>query len=239
LDLTGPEWNFTGGDPQIGGVDIATINDINPFVSWINPSLVMQHRGDRTIAEIDGGVWSTGDTVVAATAGTPAAPGSDLLAIGDIAEYDGTKWVKILDNVGGFVPVDTQVIAADDGVTLYSPLTTGADNGGILTANGAGGWTTTAPTEGDGTMVYGNGSTNENSIFGCQTTGLPSSWVQIAGGVSVTQVNGTFGILASPTTGVVTLSAVADSAPAGCPSGHHRSRRGIHAARGDRVGRPA
>jgi hypothetical protein len=151
---------------------------------------------------------------VAASAGTPAAPGSDLLAIGDIAYFDGTGWFIVKANVAGAVEAGTMVVVANDGTTIFSPFTAG-QNGARAEADGVGGWTITAPTEGDATLIYGDGYNYENQIWAWTTTGLPSTVVQIAGGVSVTQVNGTFGILASPTTGVVTLSAVPDSAPAG------------------------
>jgi hypothetical protein len=218
VDKTGPEWNFTGGDPTIGGVDIATVDDINPFVTWVDPSLVIQMLGDRTIAEIDALTPTEGQTVVAASPGTPLAPGSDLLAIGDIAYFNGTGWFIVKANVAGAVEAGTMVVVANDGTTIFSPFTAG-QNGARAEADGVGGWTITAPTEGDATLIYGDGYNYENQIWAWTTTGLPSTVVQIAGGVSVTQVNGTFGILASPTTGVVTLSAVADSAPAGAANG--------------------
>lgn len=207
--------SFTGTIPTFGGVDLATVDDINPFVTWIDPSLVVGMLGDRTIAEIDALTPSAGQSVVAGSAGTPAAPTSDVLAIGDIAEFDGTGWKKILDNVGAFVPVDTQVIGANDGTTLFAPLTTVTDNGAILTADGVGGWTSVAPSEGDATLIYGDASVNENSIYAAQGTGTPTTWVQVAGGVSVTSVTGGDGMNSSPTTGAVVVSVDPESSPSG------------------------
>jgi len=91
-------------------------------------------RGQRTISEINalaGVKWGT--TVVAGSAGTPSDAGSDLLAVGDVAEWRGPTalnkgWQIIVTNNGGTPPAGTKLVAADGGVTVFSPLTNNTDN---------------------------------------------------------------------------------------------------------------
>ena len=91
------------------------------------------------------------------------------------------------------------MIGANDGTTLFSPLTTGVDNGGILVADGIGGWTTTAPEEGNVTLVIGDGSVNENIGYAAQDSALPTSWVQVTQAGAVQTVSAGDGLANSGT----------------------------------------
>ena len=107
-------------------------------INWQGAVSVMSFVGTRTIAQIDTLVPAAGWSVVAGTAGTPAAGVSDALAVGDIAEYSGTAWKKIVTNVGGFPPLDTRAaVATPLAFVLFAPLVTGTDEGKIAQWNGA------------------------------------------------------------------------------------------------------
>lgn len=93
--------------------------------------------GERTIAEIDGLSPTGGELVTADSAGTPAAAGSDLLAIGDTAEFNRASWKKTVDQVGGFPPAGTRAIVATPagGYTLFGSAI--GHSGEIATWGGA------------------------------------------------------------------------------------------------------
>jgi hypothetical protein len=94
----------------------------------------IEFSGNYTIAAINGLTPATGWSVVATDAGTPTAGTSDALAAGDVAEFDGTSWKKIVSNVGGFVADGTKLIIST--ITLVSPLTNGVDEDKIADFDG-------------------------------------------------------------------------------------------------------
>jgi hypothetical protein len=81
------------------------------------------YLGERTIGEIDALSPVGGEVVQAASAGTPSKAGSDLLAIGDLAEYDydDDVWRKTVANASGKPPAGTCVLVASTvlSFTLY------------------------------------------------------------------------------------------------------------------------
>jgi hypothetical protein len=97
-------------------------------ISWIAPVSVFNLRGNLTIAGIDGLSPVQGDQYLATDAGTPTAGTSDALAAGDIAEFNGTSWKKIIANSGGFAPAGTRVILGGTGATIATPYTDATDN---------------------------------------------------------------------------------------------------------------
>jgi hypothetical protein len=99
-------------------------------------------RGTRTIPEINALTGlKDGTTVVAGSAGTPSASGSDTLAIGDIAEYHNPSvinpgWRIIVAHSGGYPPANTRLLIDDGGKTIYSPFTNNTDNAKVATYDG-------------------------------------------------------------------------------------------------------
>jgi len=149
-------------------------------LKWLEPASVLAYMGTRTVAQINGLVPSGGWAVVASDAGTPTAGTSDALAAGDIAEFDGTQWKKIVANAGGFVPVGTRAIVSAGG--LFAPLTDGVDDNKIATFNGASNTPTlVAPVDGNALLINGDPSFYENSGFTYDT----SAWVQFTGAASI------------------------------------------------------
>jgi len=103
-------------------------------LTWRAPVDGIEYIGTRTITEINALSPSTGDTVVAGSAGTPTAGTSDALVIGDITEYDGTNWKKIYNQVSNYPPDGVRLLVSSG--TLYSPLTDSSDENKIATFDG-------------------------------------------------------------------------------------------------------
>ena len=149
--------------------DAATVAQVAAAVAgqqWQAPVSVGGYLGTRTITEINALSPVAGDVVVAGSAGTPTATGSDLLAIGDIAEYiDGTSgWQIIVAHAGGFPPDGTRALVSAG--TLFAPLTDATDNGKIAQWDGAS--LTPAlvtPADGWAVIVAGEGSVRENRQY--------------------------------------------------------------------------
>ena len=149
----------------------AYVDSLVVGVAWKPPVDVRGWIGSRTVVQIDALSPVIGDSVGSADAGTPTAGTSDVLALGDIAEYDGTQWKKIVTNVAGKVPAGTRVLVHVETITLFSPLTNGADEGKYAEFDGVTNTPTlTVPLDGDGILVKGENSVNENKqcVYGCR-----------------------------------------------------------------------
>jgi hypothetical protein len=126
-----------GAKLQTAQTDIVTLQDTVAAIDGNYPTAKgYGYIGTRTVVQINALTPATGMVVVAGSAGTPTAGTSSLLAIGDVAEYDGTNWIKIVSHSGGFVPSGTVLLVAAPSVTLYSPLTTGTDGDKLATFDG-------------------------------------------------------------------------------------------------------
>lgn len=162
----------------------AYVDNVVSGIQWLEPvdvGATSGYIGTRTILEIDALTPGTGDAVVAGTAGTPSAPTSDLLAIGDIAEFDGTGWQKIIANSGGFPPDGTRGVVSTT-ATLYSPMTDGTDDGKIGTWDGTsltpGLYT---PSDGDALLCNADNAVDENKQFVFDGAVPTGTWIQFGG----------------------------------------------------------
>ena len=152
------------------------LTEISPKLTGVASTL--NYIGNRTVTQINSLSPSAADSVVATSAGTPTSAGSDALAIGDITEYNGFNWQKIVTNVGGFVPAGIELIVSSG--VLYSPLTDGTDEGYIAIFGG----TSNTPTLVSGVegFIYstkGNGSVIENQLWTWDEDS--ATWDRIAG----------------------------------------------------------
>jgi hypothetical protein len=160
----------------------AYVDSLVVGVAWKPPVDVKGWIGSRTVTQINALSPVIGDSVGAGDAGTPSAGTSDLLAAFDIAEFDGTSWKKIVTNVGGFVPAGTRLLVHVETITLFSPLTDGVDEGKYAEFDGATNTPVlTAPLDGDGILVKGEDSVNENKQYVYDGTGPTGIWVQFGG----------------------------------------------------------
>lgn len=149
-------------------------------VTWKPSVAVRRLQGSKTIAEIDS--LSTGatagDAYIAGDAGTPAQGSSDALVLGDIAEWDGTQWKKIVAAVDDYVPAGTVCVVGPG--TLVAPFTDVTDRNKVVTFDGNdNNGTLATPTKGEARFCAGQGSYLENRGFVYDTS--PAGWNDIAG----------------------------------------------------------
>jgi hypothetical protein len=91
--------------------------------------------GNATCATINGLSPAAGDSYVVLDASTITS-GSISTAIGDLVEYSGSVWVRLVQGSGGYVPVGTRVILSEQ-ETLISPYTDATDNDKIVEFSGS------------------------------------------------------------------------------------------------------
>lgn len=164
-------------------VNKATLDSTVEGRAWKQPAETKDYLGSRTVVQINGLTPVSGQSVVAADGGTPSAGTSDVLVAGDVAEFDGTNWKKIVSASGGFVPDGTRLLVHDETVTLFAPLTDGTDESKFADFDGTSltPATLTAPLDGEAILVRGNGSVNENKGYVFNTG--DATWNQNAGAV--------------------------------------------------------
>lgn len=146
VTITGGTWTFPTDNLQVTGTPDSANDAVNKSyvdsqlsgITWKEPVCVADFIGERTIAQIDALTPSEGWAVVATDAGTPAAGTSDALVAGDLAEYNGTSWIKLYDADTGSLAAGLRLIASET-ATLFSPLTDATDDGKILTSVASGG----------------------------------------------------------------------------------------------------
>jgi len=181
---------FTGlaaGSAATDSINKGQLDSAIAGLSWLNPVYTRDYIGTRTITEINALTPAAGVTVVAGAAGTPTAGSSDLLAVGDVAEFNGADWKLVVANSGGFVAAGTRLLVHDDTVTLFAPLTEGVDESKIAVFDlGTNTPTLIAPVDGDALLVNGDGTVNENKGFTFDTNQVPDAWVQFTGVGGVT-----------------------------------------------------
>jgi len=124
------------------GNDAATkqyVDDIINGLQWKTNVAALNYLGNLSVTGINALTPTAGmAVVVVTTGGTPTAGTSDALAVGDVTEFNGTSWKKIVANVGNFVPAATVLLVAapNVGFTLSAPLTDGVDEGKAATFSG-------------------------------------------------------------------------------------------------------
>jgi len=162
-------------------------------ISWKEPAQVGNLIGNATIATIDGLTPAAGDSYVATDAGTPTAGTSDALAAGDVAEFDGTSWKKIVSNSGGYVPSGTRAILSTT-TALISPYTDATDDGKIVDFSGSSntGSDTSDAVEGNAVLVVDPNNVSVYDDLGYVFEGtVPSgAWVQFTGAGQINAGNG-------------------------------------------------
>jgi hypothetical protein len=174
--------NMTDGTATGDAVNKGQLDAIAVGITWKPPASVNGYHANLTIAGINGLTPASGDSVVATDAGTPTAGSSDVLAAGDLAEFNGTDWKLIVANSGGFPPAGTRAIVSTT-ATLTAPLTASTDEGKCVEWDGASLTPATFFTslDGDGILVAGEGSVNENKAFVFDGVVPTGTWIQFSG----------------------------------------------------------
>jgi len=127
-------FKLTGLAAGVGANDAVNKGQLDSAITgikWKDTVKVVGFFGEATVVVINGLTPALGDAVVATTAATPTAGSSDALAIGDLAEFDGTSWKLLYANVAGRLPNGLRLIVSTT-ATLLSPLTSSADEGKVL-----------------------------------------------------------------------------------------------------------
>jgi hypothetical protein len=137
-----------------------------------------------------GGTPAAGDAFVCTAAGTPSAGGSDAMAIGSVAEWDGAAWKEVASGDGTNVPAGAMALSTT--VALQSPYTDGTDDGRIYSFTGAGGLTgsntaltdISAPTGAGVSVVVSKESAGESDGVdeGDIQEWSGTAWVQVVAG---------------------------------------------------------
>lgn len=193
---TTAEGLFVSGTPVDGNhvPNKTYVDNLITGISWKEPVCVIGLIGENTIAQINALTPVTGDAVIAADAGTPSAGTSDALTIGDLAEYDGTSWIKLYDAVASQLPINIRATLSTT-QALTTPFTDATDDGKVVisvadsgTFNGA-----SSDWEDESDAVDGNAvlvqcdesaaaeSANENNGYVFDGAVPTGSWIQFTG----------------------------------------------------------
>lgn len=173
------------GNGSTGTQDAATVAQMETYVgNLIAPKANVGSAGQGLIGKgsitaINGLTPATGNVVIATDGGTPSAGTSDLLAAGDVAEYDGTSWKKIVANSGGYPPEGTRIlVSTTTGFISSSGLTGSQDEGKIANFDGTAltPASFTTPTDGVLVAIRGEGATAENKVLAFDGTVPTGVW---------------------------------------------------------------
>lgn len=146
--------------------------------TWTSVTAV-GYQGNRTVTQINALSPSKGDVYVSTDSGTPSAGSSDALTAGDVTEYNGTSWKKLLDGVNSVVPAGTVLVIGNG--TLVSPLVDGSDEKKYATFNGTSNTPTLSDsTAGDKRVVSNSTSVSYGQVFELATTWNMVTPVQLA-----------------------------------------------------------
>lgn len=150
-----------------------------------NKVLSIRYLGNDSVAglnAIGGGLAAldSGKTWVMTDSGILTI-GSLPVVAGDIIEWSGTAWTKVLDGVGGFTPFGSRlVVSTTPGDTLQAPLIDGDDNGKFAQFGGSSNDPSSfsLPVDGDVVFVVAGASTFNNDGFIYDGVIPTGQWVQ-------------------------------------------------------------
>jgi hypothetical protein len=192
IDFAGCAWTFTPDELQISGtpdsandaVNKAYVDGLSMGLTWKDPVDVMQLVGQEGAATIEGLSPTVGDAYVVDDVSAGEAPAGDLVgaAVGDIWEYDGTNWQKIITGSGGFVPNGTRA-ALSTQTALIGNWTDATDDGKLTEFDGTDLGPGTLYTSQDDDAVYcqGEGSVYEGGQWVFDGSVATGEWKQFGG----------------------------------------------------------
>jgi len=157
------------------------VDNVASGIRWKEPVAVSGLVGNATVATINGLSPSAADAYVVTDSGTLTL-GSLSVAAGDLVEFDGSAWVKIVANSGGYVPSGTRAILST-ATALISPYTDATDDGKIVDFSGSSntGADTGDAVDGNAVLVSDDGAYWENNGFVFDGTVPTGSWIQFTG----------------------------------------------------------
>ena len=178
--------NRITGVPDIPGAATDVVNktyvdSLVSGLSWRTPVDVYGLVGNATVTVINGLTPTAGDAYVMTDAGTLTA-GSLAVVAGDLVQYDGSVWVKVVGASGGYPPDGTRAVLSTT-TALVSPYTDATDDGKIVEFDGTSltGADTGEATDGAAVLVRGDGGYYENTAYVYDGTVPSGTWVQFSG----------------------------------------------------------
>lgn len=145
----------------------AYVDGVAAGLFWKDPATAMRYIGNDSATNIDAlslGAGDAGAVYVVSTAGTVTGPGS--VALGDVLEWSGVAWVRLVVGVGGFVADGVRLLVSTEGDTLQSPLSASTDEGKVADFDGTSLTPTlTTPSEGWAFLIVDDQSTRENNAY--------------------------------------------------------------------------
>jgi hypothetical protein len=189
--------------PGVAGTDAVNKNQLDTAItgiSWVEPVDLFNLVGNLGEAALEGLSPTAGDAYVVSAVdgdGTLNPGGVGSLAVGDIVEFDGTDWVRIISGSGGFVPDGTRVILdGTDASTLIAPYAEGVQNDLIMEFDGTSvsGVSTGQTADGIAVLVQDPGHVSYFDNLGYVYEGTPpgGSWIQFTGAGQLTAGDGLY-----------------------------------------------
>jgi len=183
LDVNGNRITQVPDVPSDGqdAVNQNYVDSVATGLQWREPVTVHNLIGNATVATLNGLGASAGAAYVVTDAGT-LTRGSVAVAAGDLVQDDGSNWVLVVTNSGGFVPSGTRATLSTS-TALISPYTDGSDDGKIVDFDGASntGSDTSEATDGSAFIVNGDGGYYENNGYVFDGTVPTGTWIQFTG----------------------------------------------------------
>jgi len=171
-------------DTPTASTDAVNQNYVDSKVSglqWREPADVFGLVGNLAVASLNALGANAGDAYVVTDSGT-LTRGSVSVAAGDLVQDDGSVWVKVVANSGGYPPDGTRAVLSTQ-TALVSPYTDATDDGKIVEFDGTSltGADTGEATDGAAILINGEGGYYENNGYVFDGTVPTGVWVQFTG----------------------------------------------------------
>lgn len=169
--------------PTAGGdaVNKTYADNLISGLQWREPADLLGLVGNLGFAAINALTPGDGDAYVLTDAGT-LTTGSLAVVAGDMVQYNGTAWIKVVAASGGFPPDGTRAVLSTS-TALVSPYTDATDDGKIVEFDGTSltGVDTGEATDGSAILINGEGAYDENAAFVFDGAVPTGTWVQFSG----------------------------------------------------------
>jgi hypothetical protein len=202
VTFSGATWTFPTDELQVTGtpntandaVNKSYVDNVASGLQWREPADALQLVGNLGEVALEGLSPTAGDAYVVSAVdgdGTLNPGGVGSLALGDLVEYDGANWVRLVAGSGGFVASGVRAVLATQ-TALVSPYTDASDDGKLYEFDGTSltGADTGEATDGSAVLISADGGYYENAAYVFDGTVPTGSWIQFTGGGGLTAGDG-------------------------------------------------